>query len=270
MYITNNTDVALIAEKHGVDRIFIDLEYIGKSDRQGGMDTVQSKHSIDDIKRIVKVIKKSEILVRINPIHDKTINYSSSKEEIDEVINSGAQVIMLPFFKSADEVKKFIEYVAGRVKTMLLFETPESVDHIDEILSINGIDEVFIGLNDMSLGYNKKFMFELLIDGTVEYLINKFKAKELPYGFGGLASLDGGMLPGKYILGEHYRLGSTCVILSRSFCNVNKINDIAKINSIFESGLLDIRNYEKKCLTLDLNENHNIVEKFIATIKENI
>ena len=38
MYITNNPDVARIAEEAGVDRIFVDMEYIGKSDRQGGMD----------------------------------------------------------------------------------------------------------------------------------------------------------------------------------------------------------------------------------------
>ena len=49
MYITNNPDVALIAEANGVDRIFVDMEYIGKSDRQGGMDSVQSHHTFQDI-----------------------------------------------------------------------------------------------------------------------------------------------------------------------------------------------------------------------------
>ena len=40
MYIKNSPDVAKIAENAGVQRIFIDMEYIGKSVRQGGMDTV--------------------------------------------------------------------------------------------------------------------------------------------------------------------------------------------------------------------------------------
>lgn len=35
MYITNSEDVAHIAEEAGVDRIFVDMEYIGKTDRQG-------------------------------------------------------------------------------------------------------------------------------------------------------------------------------------------------------------------------------------------
>ena len=49
MYITNQPDVAQIAEAAGVDRIFVDMEYIGQFERQGGMDTVQSHHTIDDI-----------------------------------------------------------------------------------------------------------------------------------------------------------------------------------------------------------------------------
>ena len=40
MYITNNADVALIAEKYGVDRIWVDLESLGKEERQQGMNSV--------------------------------------------------------------------------------------------------------------------------------------------------------------------------------------------------------------------------------------
>src|SRR5699024_12402830 len=36
---------ASIAEQAGVDRIFIDLETVGKQLRQGGMNTVQSHHT---------------------------------------------------------------------------------------------------------------------------------------------------------------------------------------------------------------------------------
>ena len=42
MYITNSPRIAEIAENVGVDRIFVDMEYIGKSERQGGMDTAYS------------------------------------------------------------------------------------------------------------------------------------------------------------------------------------------------------------------------------------
>ncbi len=38
-------------KKNGVDRIWIDLETLGKEERQKGMNTVKSKHSIEDIKK---------------------------------------------------------------------------------------------------------------------------------------------------------------------------------------------------------------------------
>lgn len=51
MYITNNPQVALIAEKNGVDRIWIDLETLGKEERQKNKNTVKSHHFIRDIKK---------------------------------------------------------------------------------------------------------------------------------------------------------------------------------------------------------------------------
>ena len=247
MYITNRTEIAQIAEAAGVDRIFVDMEIIGKSDRQGGMDTVQSSHTFTDIKNIRKSIDKAELLVRCNPIHEDVTGYLDTKDEIDQIIDNGADIVMLPYFKTKEEVEYFIDCVNKRAKTMLLFETPEAVSIVDEILSIEGIDEVFIGLNDLSLGYKKKFMFELLVDGTVEDLCYKFKKRDLPYGFGGIASIGKGMLPSEKIIKEHYRLGSTCAILSRSFCNVDKIKNIGKISSIFINGIEEIRSLEREC-----------------------
>ena len=184
MYITNNPQIASIAENCGVDRIFVDMEYIGKEIRQGGMDTIKNHHTVEDVKRITQVLKHAKVLVRVNPIHSATECYSSSKEEIDDVINSGADIIMLPYFKTVEEVKTFVELVGGRAKTMLLVETPEAVSNIDEILKVDGIDEVHIGINDLSLGYGKKFMFELLSDGPVENLCKKIKEKNIPYAQG--------------------------------------------------------------------------------------
>ncbi len=268
MYITNNPEIAQIAEAAGVDRIFVDMEYIGKADRQGGMDTVQSHHTVEDIRKIRESISVAKIMVRCNPIHCATENCSSSKEEIDGAIQAGADILMLPYFKTAEEVRTFIEMVDGRVKTLPLVETPEAVECIDEILSLDGIDEIFIGLNDLSLGYGMKFMFELLADGTVETLCNKFKAKGIPYGFGGIASMGNGLLPSEKVIAEHYRLGSTCAILSRSFCNTNIITDLREIEGCFNSGLKEIRDFEQKCANnkIDFAQNQREVKEGVGKI----
>ena len=111
-YITNNIEIAKICDKNNVIP-WIDLEKLGKEVRQKGMNTVKSNHSISDIKNIKKVLHSMPLLVRINPIN------KDSENEINQVINAGADIIMLPFFHNKNEVEKFIKFVAGRCKTML-------------------------------------------------------------------------------------------------------------------------------------------------------
>ncbi len=247
MYITKNPEVARIAEEAGVDRIWVDLEYIGKASRQGGMDTVQSHHTIEDIKVIHGAINRSELLVRVNPIHEATADYGDSREEIEAAIAAGADRLMLPYFKTAAEVETFLDIVGGRVKNNLLLETPEAVEAIDDILHLPGIDEIHIGLNDLSLGYGQPFLFDPLADGTVERLCLKFREAGIPYGFGGIASLGRGLLPAEYVIREHYRLGSTRAILSRSFCNTELAADLDEGRIAFTTRLRQIRSFEKEC-----------------------
>ena len=271
MYITNDPAVARIAETYGVDRIWVDREFIGKTARQGGMDTVQLHHTIDDIRAIRAAVSKSEVLVRVNPIHESMPDYGDSAWEIPAAIDAGADVVMLPFFKTKDEVRTFLRLVDGRAKTMLLVETPEAVETIDDILALDGIDEIHIGLNDLSLGRGMKFMFELLADGTVERLCRKFRARGVPYGFGGIAALGKGMLPAERVIREHYRLGSTRAILSRSFCNTSVVTDVGEIDRIFRTGMAEIRALEAECAQFSpdaeyFRENRREVETAVAQI----
>lgn len=265
MYITNNTDIASIAERSGVDWIFIDLEINGKEERQGHLDTVISRHHISDVKKVKETLKTSKLLVRVNPI------FEGSKSEIDRVINDGAEIVMLPFFKYEEEVIKFINYVGGRAKTLLLLETPEAVESIDEILEVDGIDFIHIGLNDLHLGYEMTFMFELLADGTVENLCNKIKEKSIPYGFGGIAQLGEGDLSAEYVIPEHYRLGSSMAILSRSFCNVNNFNSKKEVEKIFDRGVTEVREYEEKLENMNrdfFEDNRSFVSEKVSFIKD--
>lgn len=266
MYITNSPAVAEIASKAGVDRIFVDLETIGKSERQGGMDTVQSRHYLDDIPKVKNAILDStELLVRSNPIH------YGSKEEIETIIKNGADVVMLPYFKSVEEVEKFIELINGRAKVNLLVETPEAVEHLDEILLLPGIDEIHVGLNDLHLGYKMKFLFEVLAEGIVDKIGDKVLKKGIKFGFGGIASLGKGIVPAEMIIKEHYRIGSTCAILSRAFCNTDLIRDMNEIERIFNDGIRDIRALENEVQShIDYFEDNRVnlvkaVSDFVKT-----
>jgi len=273
MYITNKPEVARIAEEVGVDWIFIDMEFIGKDSRQGGLDTVQNHHTVEDVKNIRNAIEKAKLLVRVNPIHETLENYPSSKDEIDAVIEAGADITMLPFFKTIEEVRTFISYVGGRAKTLLLVETVEAADLIDEILEVPGIDMIHLGLNDMHLEKGMKFMFQLLTDGTVDMLGGKIKAKGIPFGFGGIATLDGGALPGSMVLKEHVRLGSSMVIVSRSFCNTDVITDLDEVSKIFHNGIKAIRDLEAGVQNKPkeyFEKNHEEVVEAVNQIVKNV
>lgn len=242
MYITNDPAVANIAADAGVDRIFIDMEVLGKAERQGGMDTVQSHHVPEDIAKVRAAIgDQAEIIVRINPLNP------NSQAEIDDAIENGADIIMLPMWRAADDLRRLVRMVNGRAKVMPLLETDTAVDHLPEALGVHGIDQMHIGLNDLHLCYHQKFMFQLLTDGTVDRLSGLLREVDIPFGFGGVGRPGSGMLPAECIIAEHYRLGSQYVILSRSFCNTEKIADLDEIRRIFQEGVADIRRVERDC-----------------------
>ena len=267
MYITNNPVVAFLAEKSGVQRIWIDLETLGKQERQRNIDSVKSHHSINDIEKVSQILTTSDILVRVNPINP------CSELEINQVISAGADIIMLPMWRTIDEVQTFIHLVNGRVKTTLLLETNEAVECVDQILEMGGFDEIHIGLNDLHLSYGLTFMFQLLANGQVEMLCNKFKKKGIPYGFGGIARLGYGMLVSEKVIMEHYRLGSTRTILSRSFCNVEQCRSLEEVDSLFQVNMKSLREYEKFCASADaqtLRANQFEVAKCVDQIVEKI
>ena len=117
VFITDDADQAAYAQDAGIDRIMVDLEVVGKYERQGHLDTVISNHSLEDVECIRSVLSTSKLMVRINPINNQ------SKIEIDGVIKRGANIVMLPMFKTSLEVETFVQLVNGRAKVCLLLET---------------------------------------------------------------------------------------------------------------------------------------------------
>lgn len=148
------------------------------------------------------------------------------------------------------------------------------VEKIDEIIAHGGFDEAHIGLNDLHLSYGMTFMFELLSNGMVEKICNKFKAVGIPYGFGGIAKIGEGLLPAERVIAEHYRLGSTRAILSRSFCDTQFNNDFNIWKREFQLGVNQIRLYESLLPLLpesyiqeNILEVQNGVDKVVEIIK---
>lgn len=222
MILAADPQSAIDAQEAGVDRVFYDLEYIGKESRQHGRNTVKSMNHIDDIPAVRKVLDKTELLVRTNPIHAYT------KMEVDKAIEYGADVLMLPMVMDQHDVEQYVSYVNGRCKVCIMIETAAAMARLDKILAVPGVDELFIGLNDLHISMGLTFMFEFLSDGLLEYIADKCNKAGMPFGFGGIARIGEGDLPSDNILGEHVRLGSTSVILSRTFKGVVGVDKNAR------------------------------------------
>ena len=254
LYISNDINEVKKIDRIGIDFIFIDLEINGKKERQGHLDTFISNHNIEDVKKIKEVLKNAKLLVRVNPIG------IGSEEEINKVIEYGADVIMLPMFKTKEEVEKFILLINKRAKVCLLLETSEAFFRINDILLVEGIDYIHIGLNDLHLSLGLDFMFECLAGDLMEHVVNKIARKGIEFGIGGIARIGEGELPSEVILKEHVRLGSKMAILSRTFRDGSKE---------LEKEIIKIREEYKKDLLLtkeELLENKKKIDKIVNEI----
>lgn len=209
--ITNDPAFAQRCDALGGFRLFVDLERMGKAERQAGRNTFISAHQLADVARIRAVLRRSRLMVRINPLHEGTA------EEVDAVLAQGADYLMLPMFRGARELRAFSQLVAGRAPIVPLLETADALRTVEEWAATPGLREIFVGLNDLHLSLGCRFMFEPLADGSVERVARAARAHGLPFGFGGIARMDEGLLTGRDVLAEHLRLGSQAVILSRTF-----------------------------------------------------
>ena len=209
--ITNDPAFAQRCDALGGFRLFVDLERAGKAERQAGRNTFISTHQVEDVGRIKRVLTQSRLMVRVNPLH------AGTPAEVDAVLGQGADLLMLPMFTNAQQLRQFAALVDGRVPIVPLLETAGALHTLDEWVHTPGLHEVYVGLNDLHLSLGHRFMFQALADGTVERVARAAQAQGLRFGFGGIARLDEGLLPGRDVLAEHLRLGSGAVILPRTF-----------------------------------------------------
>jgi hypothetical protein len=209
--ITNDAAFARRCDALPGLRLFVDLERHGKAERQAGRNTFISRHEMVDIGRIRDEARRSRLMVRVNPLHEHTA------AEVASVLAYGPDLLMLPMFTAAAQVRDFAAILGGRVPFTALLETSAALETLPEWIGTPGLQEVYVGLNDLHLSLGLAFMFQPLALGMLDTVSATVHAAKLRFGFGGIARLDEGLLPGRDVLAEHLRLGSQAVILSRTF-----------------------------------------------------
>ena len=205
-----STDIRLAkeAEAGGVYSIIVDWENKGKHARQKGHNLEINSDTPEDVKNLAAALS-IPITVRINALGPWT------EGEISTALEAGASIIMLPMATSSDQVAEFLELVAGRAKTLVQIETADLANDLNTFKKLDW-DFAYIGLNDLMLSKKGRYIWEPLLDSSVEYICTKLQGRE--YGFGGVTIIGGGSpLPCSLLIDEYTRLGCSLSFMRRTF-----------------------------------------------------
>lgn len=207
MLFTNDLALARQAAEAGIDRIVVDIETRGKLERQTGYHLEMSRHRVEDLEPLRDLAL--DRVLRTNVLHPE------SGAEISEAVACGADWLMLPMVRHPDEVRRFVDMVGGRARVIPLVETLQGLLRLGEISRLDGVDEVYVGLNDLRLEVGWNFGFRFLAEGILDLATSGCSK---PFGFGGLTVVDGGRpLSTRDILREMARVGASTAILRRAF-----------------------------------------------------
>jgi hypothetical protein len=210
---TSDPRLAARADAAGVERIGVDLERLGKRERQSGLGTWISPHSEADLAAVGAALTRASLFVRVDPPHPGTT------AQLERVLAAGAEVVMLPMFRGPEEVERFVDAVAGRAEVVLLLETPEAVARVKEVAAIDAVREIHLGLNDLTLALGLPNRFLLLASGVAERVASAVTAAGLRFGAGGIgrAGDDSLPIPADLVYAQYARLGARAALISRSF-----------------------------------------------------
>jgi len=219
---TDDPALAGVADRAGVDRIGIDMEQIGKADRQRHLRTWISDHAETGLVAVRPMLQRAQLFARCNPVHRE------SAAEIDRLVGAGVKVIMLPFFKTVADAERFIRLVDERAHPVLLVETVESATAIADLCRIPGVSEVHIGLNDMRLSLGWPSHFHVLVSDFLAHTCAVIRNAGHRLGVGGVGRAGDNELPvpADLVSAQMARLRAAATLVSRSFFRAPMPGDV--------------------------------------------
>ena len=206
-------ELARAADAAGIDRIGPDLERLGKRERQRGLGTWISPHGAECLPAMRGALSRARLFARLDPLNP------GSRDQVERALEGGAEVLMQPMFRDAEEVERFVELVGGRAEIVLLLETREAAERIEEIAAVDGVGEVHIGINDLALALGMGNRFEVYDAPLTERVSEAVCSAGKRFGIGGIARVGGEdlPLPPRLLYAQYPRLGATAALISRAF-----------------------------------------------------
>lgn len=202
------------ADRAGVQRIGVDIERRGKAERQRTVANARiSDHLLSDLREVAGRVRQAMPFARLNALHDGT------GEEVEEALACGATSLMLPFFRTTQEAARFVDLVAERAEVVLLVETATAVARLHEIVTLPGVAEIMVGMNDLHLELKLCSPMEIAASDLLTWMADVTRDAGLRFGFGGVARPGTTGLPvsADLLLARHAQLGTRSAWIARSF-----------------------------------------------------
>ena len=154
-----------------------------------------------------------------------------SPREVESVIARGVEVVMLPMVIEPDEARRFAALVDGRATLVLLVEHADALANLPELVRVEGVDEVHIGLNDLALSLGLRNRWLALAGDLAVDAAAVVRGAGLPFGLGGIGRAgDTGLpVPSDLVYAEFARTGATGALVSRSFFRMGETAVAAEI-----------------------------------------
>jgi 2-keto-3-deoxy-L-rhamnonate aldolase RhmA len=215
----------------GITSFLVDLELLGKDQRQLGFDTEIRPGTLRDLQRIA-ALPGTTAWCRINRFGAHT------PEEVERALDAGADILILPMAESLAEIDAYLRLLDRRCRAGIMIETQACAALAGELGQLP-LDYAFFGLNDFAISRGGGLIFNALADGSVEAV-----SKALPgihFGVGGLTDINrGSPIRSARLLEEMERLGCRFTFLRRSFRRDSRLVHPAEI-------VAGIRDYWQRC-----------------------
>lgn len=125
----------------GADVIFLDCEH--------------GTWGFEDIRLTAQAIRSAGGAAIVRP-------HSHERPILIRYLNAGADGLMVPMVDTADQARAIVDAVRYACPTdhekrliIIMIETPQAIDNLDDLLAVEGVDVFFIGPGDLSqnMGY---------------------------------------------------------------------------------------------------------------------
>jgi len=211
--ISGDSALARMAPQVGIGRILVDLERLGKAERQRHRSLFLSDHDWRDIEALRTALPAGSLFVRLDPLHE----YSAI--QVDKAMAMGVDGVMLPYFRDAQTVFRFVDLVAGRATLTPLVETVGAVRDLPALLASGAVNEFHVGLNDLALDMKLPSLQQLWGHSMLDGIAMVAREAGIPFGVGGVTDPRLADLPidPAFVIAEQRRLNSSRALLGRTF-----------------------------------------------------